>query len=353
MEQRSAIPATAVRYRVSAGLPALLERLQLSLLLTTYQAGQVVSLGTHRGALRVGFTHFDLAMGLCRTPNGVAVGCRDAVWQLPATLENAALLHPPGEIDVGFLARHSHHCGPVLGHDLACDGERLWLVNTLFNGLVTIEGSWSFVPRWQPPFIQGWSPGDRCHLNGLALAEDGSGPAWVTLLAETDEPDGWRQQRLSGGCLIDPRSNRVLLRGLCMPHSPRLHEGGLYVLESGHGSLLRVDPATGAQERIARLPGFTRGLDCAAGHAFVGLSQLREAGVFAGLPLQAGGEPLRCGVAVVDLARGTPVELFWFESGISEVFALTVLPGVANPAVIGHAYSPELGANVWWLPPRP
>jgi hypothetical protein len=40
-----------------------------------------------------------------------------------------------------------------MGHDLAWANGRIWLVNTLFNGLVTIEGDWSFIPRWQQPFI--------------------------------------------------------------------------------------------------------------------------------------------------------------------------------------------------------
>ena len=56
-----------VRYEHSQSLPALLERLDLSVLLSTYQAGRVVSVGSHRGELRLGFSRFDQAMGLCRT----------------------------------------------------------------------------------------------------------------------------------------------------------------------------------------------------------------------------------------------------------------------------------------------
>jgi hypothetical protein len=66
-----------------------LERLDLSVLLSTYQAGRVVSLGCHGGQLRVGFSHFDQAMGLCRTPTGLAVGSRDTIWNLPASCEIA------------------------------------------------------------------------------------------------------------------------------------------------------------------------------------------------------------------------------------------------------------------------
>jgi uncharacterized protein (TIGR03032 family) len=181
-----------VRYEHSRGLPGLLEQLELSVLLSTYQDGRVVSVGSHQGELRLGFSRFDQAMGLCRTPSGIAVGTRDGIWTLPANREIAPLIKPEGEHDIAFLARSCHHSGPLMGHDLAWGNGRLWLVNTLFNGLVTIEGDWSFVPQWQPPFISGWAAGDRCHLNGLALTEDGSAPAYVTALGETDTEHAWR-----------------------------------------------------------------------------------------------------------------------------------------------------------------
>jgi uncharacterized protein (TIGR03032 family) len=343
-------PSVAVSYEHSATLPALLERLDLSVLLSTYQAGRVVSLGCHGGQLRVGFSRFDQAMGLCRTPTGLAVGSRDAIWNLPASREIAPRIAPEGEHDIAFLTRSSHHSGPLMGHDLAWCGNRLWLVNTLFNGLVTIEGSWSFVPQWQPPFISGWELGDRCHLNGLAIAEDGSAPAYVTALGETDMENGWRDGKASGGCLIHVPSGETVLQGLSMPHSPRLYNGALYLLDSGHGSLIRVDPLTGERRSVAVLPGFTRGLDCFAAHAFVGLSQIRETAVFGGLPLQEKQQELRCGLAVVDLSNGAVVGFLWFDKGLEEVFSVVVLPGWHNPAVIGPDTRTDATQTVWMVP---
>ena len=238
-----------------------------------------------------------------------------------------------------------------MGHDLAWGNGRLWLVNTLFNGLVTIEGHWSFVPQWQPPFISGWAAGDRCHLNGLALTEDGSAPAYVTALGETDTENGWRVHKATGGCLIHVPSGEVVLRGLAMPHSPRLYEGQLYLLDSGRGALVCVDPLTSEQSTIAVLPGFTRGLDCFAGHAFVGLSQIRETTVFGGLPLQDCQQELFCGLAVVDLTREAVSALLWFHTGLEEVFSVSVLPGWRNPVLIGPDTSTDDAQTVWLVPP--
>ena len=345
-------PSVAVSYEHSATLPALLERLDLSVLLSTYQAGRVVSLGCHGGQLRVGFSRFDQAMGLCRTPTGLAVGSRDAIWNLPASREIAPRIAPEGEHDIAFLTRSSHHSGPLMGHDLAWCGNRLWLVNTLFNGLVTIEGSWSFVPQWQPPFISGWELGDRCHLNGLAISEDGSAPAYVTALGETDAENGWREHKASGGCLIHVPSGETVLRGLAMPHSPRLYQGQVYLLDSGHGTLIRLDPLSGERSTVAVLPGFTRGLDCFAGHAFVGLSQIRETAVFGGLPLQEKQQELRCGLAVVDLTTGETTGLLWFQTGLEEVFSVVVLPGWHNAAVIGPDTHTDANQTIWLVPPN-
>jgi uncharacterized protein (TIGR03032 family) len=344
-------PSVAVSYEHTTGLATLLERLEISVLLSTYQAGRVVSIGSHLGQLRLGFSRFDQAMGLTRTPTGIAVGSRDAIWTLPANREIASSIKPEGEHDIAFLARSAHHTGPLMGHDLAWGNGRLWLVNTLFNGLVTVEGDWSFVPQWQPPFISDWAVGDRCHLNGLAMAEDGSGPAWVTVLGETDIENGWREQKATGGCLIHLPSGEIMLRGLAMPHSPRLYQGQPYLLDSGHGSLLRFDPLSGERSTVAVLPGFTRGLDCYGGHAFVGLSQIRETAVFGGLPLQDQQQELRCGLAVVDLSNGAVVALLWFQTGLEEVFSVVVLPGWRNPAVIGPDNRTDATQTVWMVPP--
>ncbi len=345
-----------VRYTHSTDLAELLERLGVSLLLSTYQAGRVVTVGSHQGELKLGFAHFDQAMGLCRTPTGVAVGCREAIWTLPANREIAPQLQPTHSHDIAFLARQAHLTGRVLGHELAWaqdpGGEgRLWLVNTLFNGLVTIEPPWSFVPRWKPPFISAWAPEDRCHLNGLALAEDGSGPAWVTALGQCDQANGWRQAKADGGCLLHVPSGEVVLQGLSMPHSPRLYNGALLLLDSGRGQLRRLDPISGTGDAITSLPGFARGLDCYAGHAFVGLSRIRETAIFGGLPLQDSQQPLRCGLAVVNLHSGELVGWLWWESGVEEIFAVLTLPGWRHPLLIGPDTDTDATPSVWLVPP--
>ena len=153
-------------------------------------------------------------------------------------------------------------------------------------------------------------------------------PKYVTALGETNEPAGWRANKLSGGVLMDVDSGEILCRGLSMPHSPRWYGGRLWLCESGSGTLGTVDLNTGRYEEVVAVPGFTRGLDFADGLAFVGLSQVRESAVFSGIPIteRLTPEERTCGVCVVDLRRGETVALLKFTSGVQEVFAVALLP---------------------------
>ena len=65
--------------------------------------------------------------------------------------------------------------GDIDVHDMVVDDEGLLFVNTLFSCLARPSAHASFKPVWQPPFIsEKLAAEDRCHLNGLALAEDGA-----------------------------------------------------------------------------------------------------------------------------------------------------------------------------------
>ncbi len=152
-------------------------------------------------------------------------------------------------------------------------------------------------------------------------------PKYVTALGETNNMAGWRANKARGGILMDVDSGEILCRGLSMPHSPRWYGGRLWVCESGSGTLGHVDLNTGRYEAIATVPGFTRGLDFAGDFAFVGLSQVRESAVFSGIPITERLAPAErtCGICVVDLRRGETIALLKFESGVQEIFAVSVL----------------------------
>ncbi len=341
---------TAVNFEHTHGFVPLLESLRISLLVTTYQAGQLLSIGASRGAINIGFNHFEQAMGVAVKPGRIAVGTRRQIWYLHSAPDIATRVEPVEKYDVCYLTRAAHFTGMIHGHEMEWAGDELWVVNTLFSCLCTIKDGFSFVPQWKPPFISGLAAQDRCHLNGLTL-ENGK-PRYVTAMAETDSPSGWRPTKATSGCVIDVASGEVVCRGFAMPHSPRLHRGRLWVLDSGHGRLSVVDVATGKAEPVADPPGYTRGLAFYEHFAFVGLSKIRETSVFGGIPIAERREQLKSGVAVVDLRSGKQVALLLFNSGVDEIFAVQVLPGVRCPIVSGPLPDSD-GQETIWLVPTP
>jgi uncharacterized protein (TIGR03032 family) len=349
MPSPSQLPSdTDLRSVHTDSLARLLEQHRLSLLVTTYQAGKLILVRVKDGGVNTHFRDFRAPMGLAVKDNHrLAVGTATEVCEYANQPAVAARLQPPGQHDACFLPRRSHVTGDIRIHDIAWAGDELWVVNTRFSCLCTLDGIHSFVPRWRPPFISTFASEDRCHLNGLAVVADR--PKYVTCLGQTDTPGGWRDNKRDGGLLLEVPSGQVVLEGLSMPHSPRWYDDRLWLLESGQGGIGFVDLREQRLETIARLPGFTRGLDFFGSYAFVGLSQIRETAVFSGLPILERQQERFCGVWVVDLRVGQTVAFLRFEAGVQEIFAVQVLPGLRFPELLNDQSEGRV-ANSFVLP---
>ena len=306
-----------------------------SLAVSTYQAGKVAMLGFDGRRVTLLMRHFDKPLGLAADGGRLALATRNDLWLFANAppLAHDYLEDQPGRYDALFLPRATYHTGDLHTHDLALSDGELWLVNTRFSCLARVSYDYSFVPAWKPGFISDVVPEDRCHLNGLAL-RDGR-PRYVTALGMTDTPGGWRENKARGGVLVDVAGDGVLLDGLSMPHSPRWYDGKLWLLNSGTGELLLVDPDSGWPTTICRLDGYVRGLCFVGPYAVIGMSKIREKHIFGGLPIQDRCEGrLRCGVAVVDTRRGEPVGTFEFTVGCEEIYDVQFLPGVHRPTIL-------------------
>jgi uncharacterized protein (TIGR03032 family) len=336
-----------VRCAHSESLPALLTRLRLSVLISTYQTGHLVVVAARQGRLALTFHQFERAMGVAVKAGTIAVCTRKEVWFLREAPDIAAKVQPPGQYDACYLARTSHFTGDIQAHESAWVGGEFWVVNTLFSCLAALHPHYSFAPRWRPPFVSALRPEDRCHLNGLAVA-DGQ-PRYVTALGETDSPAGWRPVKQNGGCLIEVPTGRLLARGLSLPHSPRVEGNQVYFLQSGRGELSVADPATGPVSAVASLPGVARGLAVHGGFAFVGLSKARP--TLEGVPIVERRDELRCGLWVVELRTGAVAAHLEFCTGVEEVFDVQVLPGIVSPYISGPSAEKDTGQPLWTVPP--
>ncbi|MBN8727235.1 MAG: TIGR03032 family protein [Xanthomonadales bacterium] len=317
----------------TTNFPDLLRQLGGCLLVSTYQAGKLVILRPDGASINTHFRTFNRPMGMAADGERLALGAHIEIIEFRNMPAVARRLQDPPRHDAVFLARRGHITGAIDIHEMAWDkGGELWFVNTLFSCLCTLDGKSSFVPRWRPSFVTSYAPEDRCHLNGLGL-RDGR-PRYLTALGETDTPQGWRANKRDGGLLIDMAADRVIARGLSMPHSPRWYDGRLWVLESGRGALVTVDPKSGAKTDVARVPGFARGLDFIGPVAFIGLSQLRESNAFTDIEITEANADRQSGVWAVHIGTGNTIGLLKFTGGVQEIFAVQALAGTLFPEVI-------------------
>lgn len=330
--------APAFEITTSRQLLSWMAEQRLSLALTTYQIGKLFSLGLkNNGELAVFERTFNRCMGLCPSGNGNGFFLNSLyqIWRFENMLA-------PGQNTEGFDRLYVPQVGYTTGdcdiHDMAVDADgRLVFVNTLFSCLATTSATHSFRPLWRPPFISRLAAEDRCHLNGLALL-DGQ-PAFVTAVGTSDAADGWRERRADGGVVIAVQSNAIVATGLSMPHSPRWHQGRLWLCNSGTGEFGTVDLNTGAFEPLTFCAGYLRGVAFHGDYALLGTSRPRHNKTFSGLPLDDAlarrNVEARCGIQVVDLRSGDAVHWIRFEGMVDEIYDVITLPGVRNPSLIG------------------
>lgn len=322
----------------SRGFTSWLAEVGGSLAFTTYQGGKIFFLGLRsEGILSVFERSFPRCMGLA-----VSEDARTVLLATQVQLYRFDNILLEGDVQSPYDAVYAPHqtwiTGDVDIHDVGIDKDgKAVFANTLFNCLATTSEGHSFRALWQPPFITRLAAEDRCHLNGIAM-ENGTA-RYVTCVSRTDVSDGWRDRRVNGGVVVDVTSDEIVATGLSMPHSPRMREGKLWLLNSGTGELGWINLSSGAFTAVAFCPGYARGLTFVGKFAIVGLSRARENRTFAGLPLAAAlrsrDADARCGLLVIDLTTGDTVDWVRIEGVIDELYDVALLPGIRCPSAIG------------------
>jgi uncharacterized protein (TIGR03032 family) len=326
------VPPERIELRERGRFLAVLETLNCSLALSRMPSG-VALLGVTDGVPTLATCMLRRSMGLAVGGNRLAIAtARELV--VFANEKTLAPLYPkhPNYYDAIFVPRQSYYTAYCDLHDMVFDKNIVLAVNTRYSCVCVIDGYFNFTPLWQPPFITEFSGDDRCHLNGMAFHEGKL--RYTTALAQTNTPNGWRDVMADGGILMEVPSGRVVAGGLSMPHSPRIIDGQLYVLEGGRGQVLRIDPVSGERQVVAKLPGFTHGLAAYRGVLFVGLSKLRMKRGPQGLPIEVGGNDLIAGVAAVEAPSGRTLGILEFVAGTEEIFDLQVLPDIRRGEIL-------------------
>jgi Domain of unknown function (DUF4915) len=137
----------ALRSVHTSNLPALFGLLQMSLVVSTYQAGKVILIRNDEGVLNTHFRTFGKPMGIAGDRARLTIGGTNTVWyyrNLPAV---AGKLAPPGKYYACYLPMRVHITGDIDIHELSWDAkDELWVVNTRFGCLCTLDRDHSFFP---------------------------------------------------------------------------------------------------------------------------------------------------------------------------------------------------------------
>ena len=318
-----------------------------SLAVSTYQAGKVAMIGWDG-------RQATLLMRRIRQAAGHG-GDRRPAWPWPRATICAFFANSPalglrvswkssrGVTTRCYLPRATYYIGRPARPRRGISGERIIFGQRRVSpAWRTLGLDYSFTPFWKPSLrLPIWcrrtaaiSTGWRCSTGGRSTS-----PRW----GRRTRRAAWREKKATGGVLIDVDSGQVVLGGLSMPHSPRLHGGRIVAVELRAGELTTGRSASGRRSSSAACPDTLRGL-CLVGHyALIGLSKIREKHIFGGLP-DAGAAASRsvCGVAVV---RSAPAAgwsgVFDFTAGCEELYDVQFLPGVFRPMILNLQKKPS------------
>lgn len=315
----------------TGNLPPLFRELGISPVLSAGHANSLLWARTAGDVINIHRVALPRPGGLALHRNRLWLGVNDRIKEyvnVPAVAPN---LPEPG-CDACFLPFRQYTTGDIAIQEMACDRDgRPWFINARFSCLCTLDDAHSFLPRWQPPFIGECAPEDRCRLNGLAM-RDGE-PAYVTALGKSDRASGWREN-VHGGVVIDVKRNAVIAEGLCLPQSPRWHNGRLWFLEAGKGLLNTMDPDSGMVRQVAELPGFVRGMALIGDLAFIGLSKSMQDLPAEYTPLAKGKASPVCGLWLVNIIDGRTMGFIDFKGAVKEVDAVQIVPDMCCPEML-------------------
>ena len=248
--------------RNTSNVPAFLDQLGISLIVSTYQAGKAIVVRSDNGTLNTHFRTFAKPMGIVADTARLTIGGANTVWEYRNMPAVAQKLEPAGKHDACYLPRRIHVTGDIDIHELAWAGDgELWVVNTRFCCLCTLDddrvlaalatavrqrlGARRSLPPQRPS--HGRRPPEVRHRVGRNRSR------W-----RLARKQGQRRRAYRRGDERNPAA-RIVHAALAA-----LAPGKLWLLESGEGSLAQADLGPRTWRTVAQVPGFTRGIDLSA-----------------------------------------------------------------------------------------
>ena len=339
-----------LRYRTTGAWWDTLESAGITLLVTREYEHLVIALSVVRGKPLVSYLPLP-------HPSGIAVDRRRNVVHVASTRNPNQIydLVPVNDTLPRFDVRHRRmrptlmpararmFPGSLYMHDLAFVGNQLHANAVGHNAVVRI-GESGFEYAWWPRCVER-ANGVLVEQNHLQLNSIAAGRSLRSsyFSASTDRVSRLRPGHAKfpvdrRGVVFSGATREPIAFGLTRPHSARLRNGTVWLLNSGYGEYGYIED--GAFRTVATLPGWTRGL-CVHRHvAFAGTSRVlpRFRQYAPGLKV----DRAVCGVQAIDADSGRPLGSITWPGG-NQIFAVDWLPrSVAErlPFEMGEAGPP-------------
>ncbi len=313
----------------------LLNNLKCSLIFSTYQSGCAVIISANDRNLIQITRGFKKPMGIAINKDKLALATLDELIIFSNKNDlNKSYPKKPNVYDSIYMPRSSYFTGNLDLHDIAFgNSNEIYAVNTRFSCISKIDSDFSFKPIWKPAFISKILPEDRCHLNGMALLN--GYPKFATALSQTDFKGGWRDNITKSGVLIDTKKNEIILENLGMPHSPRIINNELYLLQSSKGEVIKVNTKEKSYKTVARVPGMLRGMTEYGNYVFIGVSKPRKRSkTFSKLPKEF--QKQSAGIIVFYKPNWSLVGEIKYSTTVNEIYDLQILPNILRPNILNR-----------------
>lgn len=358
-----------MKLKYNENFPKILKKLNCSLAITSYQSDKLLFLKTSGIDIHINSYKFKRPMGLYIDNNKLIIGTHSHVFNFKRSssilkqikqgslndearfsskilekdreefekfkIKRQTELKNIKQADALFVPKEFITTGMINIHDISLGKDKeVWMVNSTFSCLATLDYQYSFISRWKPPFISDLVPEDRCHLNGMAMVN--GKPKYVTTFNTANEKDFWKKETEHNGTLIDIETNKILLKNLIMPHSPKYYQGDVYLCESGKGTVLKFNPKTKKIQEIVTLQGFTRGISFYKSFMFIGLSKMRASYIKNPIPLTKMYKDTFSGIWIIDLKTNQEVAYLQFNDTIDQIYEVAIIENSTNPELLDN-----------------
>lgn len=275
-----------LQYKCQGHWWEILHKLRIRLLISREYEHFVLSLGANKNSPKISYMPLP-------HPSGIAVNKKRKTVYIASTrnpnqiftLTSISGLFPRHDIKIkeqklNFLLpmKTNFYPGSLYLHDLTFFNDRLYGNAVGHNAVVEIDSDGDYKYVWWPKCVEHkrklQKEANYLQLNSIAAGKTIRSSFFTAssdkiIHSRPGNPNFPVNKR---GVLFSAKTREPICFGLTRPHSARLHQGKVWLDNSGYGEFGVVD--NNKFKSVIKLPGWTRGLCIYKGIAFVGTSRV-------------------------------------------------------------------------------